>query len=89
MCLVVCRPPLPLGQRGDELAAEGRDVRDDAAPDRVEGGRKTWEQGSERPLVWRKTRCSTLLVCSRVWREAREESEAVVTLPGQGILSLG
>jgi hypothetical protein len=25
--------PLPFRQRGDELAAEGRDVRDDAAPD--------------------------------------------------------
>ena len=41
-CLV--RPsPLLLGQGGDELAAEGGDVGDDAAPDQVGSGRETPE----------------------------------------------
>ena len=33
--LVCAAPPLPLGEGGDELAAEGRDVGDHAAPHRV------------------------------------------------------
>ena len=39
--------PTLLGERGDELAAEGRDVRDHAAPDRVGGGRETLVYVSE------------------------------------------
>jgi hypothetical protein len=33
VCSLVCRLLLLVGERGDELAAEVRDVGDDAAPD--------------------------------------------------------
>jgi hypothetical protein len=39
--LLVCPSPLLLGQGGDELAAEGGDVGDDAAPDQVKGDAQT------------------------------------------------
>lgn len=39
----VPEPPLPFGERGDELAAEGGDVGYDAAPDLVGSGRETLE----------------------------------------------
>ena len=52
-------PPLPFGERRDELAAEGRDVRDHAAPDRVGIGRETLEHVSEGLLEW--TRTASLL----------------------------
>src|SRR5215210_4684206 len=41
--------PLLLGQGGDELAAEVRDVCDHAAPDRVGSGLDTLEQAFARP----------------------------------------
>jgi hypothetical protein len=41
--------PLLFGERGDELAAEVRDVGDDAAPDQVRGGREAPDFVSEGP----------------------------------------
>jgi hypothetical protein len=41
-----------LGERRDELAAEGRDIRDDAAPDQVRGGRETLVDVSDGLLEW-------------------------------------
>ena len=35
---MVCRSPLLFGESGDELAAEGKDIWDHAAPDRVKWG---------------------------------------------------
>ena len=44
MCLPACvSVPLPLGQGGDEFAAEVGDVGDHAAPDRVGSSRRTLE----------------------------------------------
>jgi hypothetical protein len=40
----------PIGERGDELAAELWDVGDDAAPDEVGGGRETLGHVSDDPL---------------------------------------
>jgi hypothetical protein len=43
-------PPLPFGQGGDELAAEGGDVCDQVATDQVESGREKSRYVSEGPL---------------------------------------
>ena len=42
--------PLPLGERGDQLAAEGWDVRDHATPHQERGIRETLEHDFEGPL---------------------------------------
>jgi hypothetical protein len=41
VCRLVCGPTLPFSEGSDELAAEGQDVGDDAAPDQVKSGPET------------------------------------------------
>ncbi len=67
--------PLLFGERGDELAAEGRDVRDHAAPHRVMKLCKCPVPRPGRPLGAARNRPCPRLVYSWVWREAREEAE--------------
>jgi hypothetical protein len=65
-----------LSERRYELAAEGRDVRDDVAPDRVRSGRETSEYISDDPPCQQRLVVLPRLVYSRVWREAREDAKA-------------
>jgi len=79
--------PLPLlGERGDQLPAEGRDVRDHAAPHRVKIGRGQPENLFERPPQVTSNGCRPLAgVLMGVSREARERRSP----SGRGILTLG
>jgi hypothetical protein len=74
--LLVWQPSLPLLGERHQFAAEGRDVRDDPAPDQVKGGHGSFKSVSDGPPGWR---CAAFTpwagVDAGVAREAREKME--------------
>jgi hypothetical protein len=68
---------LLFGERRDELAAEGRDIPDHAAPDQVKMSCGRPEPISDGLLGRSREILLPRLVCSWVWREAREEAASV------------